>query len=84
MLIDLNFSEKSIVSDDELYKVLNIIHLKKNSHDDTQQLSGDGKQSLTLGRVILMIPEILLLDKPSSSLDEKTEEIIITSLMDYI
>lgn len=39
---------------------------------------------MALGRVMLMDPLVLLLDEPSSALDEKTEQFVIESVVDYV
>lgn len=83
LLIGLKFSEKQIVSDDKLFEVLNLVKLNKKLDEDAQKLSGGEKQRTALGRVILMKPEVLLLDEPSSALDEDTEHMIIDSLVNY-
>ena len=83
LLIGLKFSEKPRVSDDKLYEILNLVNLSKTLNEDTKNLSGGEKQRLALGRLMLIEPEVLLLDEPSSSLDENTEDIIIRSLVDY-
>ena len=39
---------------------------------------------MALGRIILMKPEVYLLDEPSSALDDKTEEVVIERVIEYI
>lgn len=75
--IGLKFSEKPLVPDDQLLDVLNTVHLKKALADNAEKLSGGEKQRLALGRVILMNPDVFLLDEPSSALDEETEQLVI-------
>lgn len=83
LLIGLKFAQKPLVSDEALYSTLSLVKLNKDLNDDAEKLSGGEKQRLALGRVILLKPEILLLDEPSSALDENTEQLIIESLVDY-
>lgn len=83
LLIGLKFSEKSLVSDDKLYEVLTLVNLHKELNQDAEKLSGGEKQRIALSRVILMEPEVLLLDEPSSALDEETEYMIIEALVNY-
>jgi len=83
LLIGMKFSEKTYPSDNKLYEVLKMVNLNKDLNEDAERLSGGEKQRVALGRVILMEPEVLLLDEPSSALDEDTEHIIIESLVNY-
>ena len=83
LLIGLRFSEKPAVDDARLRQILTMVHLKKELEDDSDRLSGGEKQRLALGRIILLDPEVFLLDEPSSALDEETERIIIEELVTY-
>jgi len=83
LLIGLRFSEKPLASDDDLIDILKLVNLNKKLDEDAEKLSGGEKQRVALGRVILLQPEVLLLDEPSSALDENTEQIIISALVNY-
>lgn len=83
LLMGLKFSEKDLLTDDQLNEILEWLHLDKPLEDEADKLSGGEKQRIALGRVILMDPEVLLLDEPSSALDELTEEKIIEFVADY-
>lgn len=49
-----------------------------------QGLSGGQKQTLLLARTILRSPSVVILDEPSASLDEATEQAIIANLQQWI
>jgi putative ABC transport system ATP-binding protein len=84
LLIGLKFSGKPEVGDDKLTQVLEMVSLKKKLDDNAEKLSGGEKQRMALGRIILMKPEVYLLDEPSSALDDKTEEVVIERVIEYI
>jgi putative ABC transport system ATP-binding protein len=83
LLIGLKFSEKTLVQDNQLEEMLSFVKINKNLNEMTDNLSGGEKQRIALGRILLMHPDILLLDEPSSALDEMTEELIINAVVKY-
>ncbi|MGM0502632.1 MAG: ATP-binding cassette domain-containing protein [Bacillota bacterium] len=66
-----------------LIKVLKQMQLEKDLDTRVELLSGGEKQRLALARSLLLKPEVLLLDEPSSALDVATEEKVIQQLIDY-
>ncbi|MGM0568107.1 MAG: ATP-binding cassette domain-containing protein, partial [Elusimicrobiota bacterium] len=60
------------------------VMLNKRLDSRAANLSGGEKQRLSLGRIILQDPEVFLLDEPSSSLDEKTEDAVMSNVTEYI
>ncbi|MBS4032577.1 MAG: ATP-binding cassette domain-containing protein [Clostridiales bacterium] len=83
LLIGLKFAEKPGATDQDLATILKFIHLSKDFEDDAEKLSGGEKQRLALGRVILLDPQVFMLDEPSSSLDEETEKLVMDKLVSH-
>ncbi|BCB03145.1 ABC transporter ATP-binding protein [Bacillus sp. KH172YL63] len=67
------FSNQPQASKRELQDILNTVKLDKPLDAPAEPLSGGERQRLSLGRVLVMKPEVYLLDEPTSALDEETE-----------
>lgn len=83
LLIGRKFANKEPLPDEQLINMMGKIELDKSLDQDGQELSGGEQQRIALARVILTDPEVFLLDEPSSALDDVTERLIITSLVNY-
>lgn len=77
------FTEKPLADDDTYRSLLEKVGLNHQLDSDTKNLSGGEKQRIALARVLLLKPEILLLDEPSSALDDETEDFIISMVVNY-
>lgn len=84
LLIGLKFSEKPLASDETLKQILSDLKIKKSLDDQVENLSGGEKQRISLGRLMLMDGDVLILDEPSSALDQDTEAFIMDYILSYI
>ncbi|RCW41160.1 MULTISPECIES: ATP-binding cassette domain-containing protein [unclassified Halanaerobium] len=82
-IITEKIADKKHAGDDIYKNILKQVSLPKFLEDKAEDLSGGEKQRLALARVMLLEPEVLLLDEPSSSLDQETEEKIISMVVNY-
>lgn len=87
LLWDLN----SVVSDDEIFKVLESVNIRQSLEQKNLKLSSEvtnfafhfsaGElQRLALARILIRKPQLLILDEATSAMDEKNEDIILNHL----
>ena len=70
------FRQQPPEDDVALNSLLAQVKLDKPLDAPTDKQSGGEKQRLTLARVMLLAPDVYLLDEPSSSLDEATADFV--------
>lgn len=84
LLIGLKFAEKPLAADETLEQILSDFKIKKSLDDQVENLSGGEKQRISLGRLMLMDGEVIILDEPSSALDQDTEAFVMDYILSYV
>ncbi len=70
--------------DATLLEALKRVALTQSLDDDADTLSGGEKQRLALARIMVLDAQCILLDEPSSALDDETEMRIVDDVVAYV
>lgn len=84
ILIGKKFAKSTDYDIEEIKKLMNEFNIDKDLNSSADNLSGGEKQRICIIRVLIMNPDVILLDEPSSALDEKTEDKVINYICNFV
>lgn len=83
LLKGLELRKETLVDDEILKNILKVVCLEKSLDEKAQKLSGGEKQRLILGRALALQCDVLMLDEPTASLDEKNSEMVLRNIISF-
>lgn len=78
-----NYAEKESISEEKMNFFLNLCSIEISLDKDVTVLSGGQKQRIFLAILISFLPKVLLLDEPSSSLDENNSISLFKNIIEF-
>lgn len=84
LLVGFELQNRSAPGNPVLLEALREVGLAHGLPTAADRLSGGERQRLALARVMLLRPKVLLLDEPSSALDDLSEEEVFQMLVRYV
>lgn len=72
------------IDESHIEKLLKKVHVNKPLNTLVKTLSGGEAQRVAIARIMFIDAEVILLDEPSSALDDETEEAIIKEIVSYV
>lgn len=70
------------ITDEQIYRTLERVDLKKSANIKYKKLSLGMKQKLAIAQAIMEYPDLIILDEPTNSLDENTVNIVRNIILD--
>lgn len=83
LLKGLELRKETLLDDEILKNILKVVCLEKSLDEKAQKLSGGEKQRLILGRALALQCDVLMLDEPTASLDEKNSEMVLRNIISF-
>lgn len=84
ILIGRKFANLDGYTLDDIKNLVKLFKIDRDLYSSAENLSGGEKQRICIIRILIMNPKVILLDEPTSALDEKTEDIVMQYIHDFV